>query len=92
MLQVKNNRLQELLPVILEKLRVVLPLEKGRDFTIPHGVKVGWNYGMAGFNKQGELTDNPNGLVSWSKHLKLDRTPPKRLTTFDAILNSPLTR
>ena len=91
-LQVKNNRLQELLPVILENLRVVLPLEKGRDFTIPHGVKVGWNYGMAGFNKQGELADNPNGLVSWSKHLKLDRTPPKRLTTFDAILNSPLTR
>lgn len=87
-LQVKTSRLQELIPVILDQLRVVLPLAKGREFTIPHGVKVGWNYGMAEFDKAGNLVDNHYGLVPWSKHLKLDRPAPKRLTNLQAMLNA----
>lgn len=79
-LTMRRRHLQELLPVVLEQLRVVLPLAKGREFTIPHGVKVGWNYGMSS-------VDNPYGLRKWTG--SDDRQPPKRLTTLEALLNSP---
>lgn len=81
-LAVKFRRLEELLPIILRELKVILPLARGREFTIPHGVKVGWNYGPY------DPHENPYGLRKWAGHE--DRTPPKELTTFQAALNSPL--
>jgi len=90
-LMVKNRHLAELLPVILEQLRVVLPLARGREFTIPHGVKVGWNYGMAEFDKNGNAGDNPDGMVAWSLHQKLGRVPPRR-TSLEDLLNTPLSQ
>lgn len=89
-LQVRTRQVQELLPTILEQLRVVLPLKKGREFTIPHGVKAGWNYGGAELDKAGNLAGNPYGLLPWKKHLAMDRTPPKRVSTFDLALDTPL--
>jgi DNA polymerase I-like protein with 3'-5' exonuclease and polymerase domains len=80
-LMVKRRHLEELLPVILQQLRVILPLEKGREFTIPHGVKVGWNYGMAS-------PDNPFGLSKWKG--SDTREPPRRLTSVENLLNTPL--
>lgn len=81
-LAVKWRRLEELIPIILRELKVVLPLARGREFTIPHGVKVGWNYGPY------DPHENPYGLRKWTGHE--DRTPPKELTTLQAALNSPL--
>lgn len=81
-LSVKFRRLEELLPIILRELKVILPLKKGREFTIPHGVKVGWNYGPY------DAHDNPYGLRKWTGHE--DRTPPKQLSTFQAVLNAPI--
>jgi DNA polymerase-1 len=80
-LMVKQDQIQTLIPIILEQLRVILPLAKGREFTIPHGVKAGWNYGMAD-------EDNPFGLKKWTG--EETRKPPKHLATFENILNTPI--
>lgn len=80
-LMVKRRAIEETIPTVLEQLRVILPLAKGREFTIPHGIKVGWNYGMAS-------PDNPYGLSKW-KGSEL-REPPRRLTTIENIMNTPL--
>ena len=87
-MMVKWKRLPELLPVILQQLRVILPLAKGREFTIPHGVKVGWNYGKTEYNRDGSVKDNPFGLQSW-KGEDL-RHPPRQLRTIEHLLNSPI--
>jgi DNA polymerase I-like protein with 3'-5' exonuclease and polymerase domains len=87
-LLVKWKALEETIPVILDKLKVVLPLAKGRDFTIPHGVKVGFNYGMTEFNPDGTVKDNFYGMRKWTGHD--DRTPPKNLSSLEAMLNAPL--
>ena len=87
-LAVKWKHLPELIPTILEKLRVVKMLKRGREFTIPHGVKVGFNYGMTEFNRDGTVKDNFYGMRKWTGHD--DRTPPKNLSTLEALLNAPL--
>lgn len=78
-LAVKWRQVNELIPTILEQLKVTLPLAAGRDFSIPLGIKMGWNYGMAS-------ADNPLGLAPWRG--SDDRRPPKRLATLEALLNS----
>jgi DNA polymerase-1 len=86
-LMVKWNRMEELLPIILDQLRVILPLTKGREFTIPHGVKVGFNYGMTEFNKDGSVKDNFYGLRKWKG--SDDRKPPKFSYNLQDALNAP---
>lgn len=78
-LMIKQRSIEEHLPIIMEKLKVILPLAKGREFSIPLGVKVGWNYG-------GESPDNPYGLRKWKG--SDDRQPPKRLSSVESLLNS----
>lgn len=65
-----ERRINEIIPVLLRQLRIVLPLAKGREFTIPHGVKVGWNYGRY------DEKENPYGLKAFKG--EETRTPPKR--------------
>lgn len=77
------NQAETLVPLILQKLRVILPLAKGREFTIPHGAKLGWNYGA-------ETPDNPFGLRKWKG--SDDRTPPKRPSSFHSLLRTPLSQ
>lgn len=77
---VRQEALEDMIPLMLDKLRVYLELARGRQFTIPHGCKVGWNYGSYDKDK------NPYGLTSWKG--KLDRDPPPRFTdNLNAILN-----
>jgi len=83
---IRYKALHDVLPVIMEKLKVILPLAKGREFSIPLGVKVGWNYGTTEFEKDGSVKDNFFGLRKWTGEEL--REPPKRLTTVQAILNS----
>jgi len=85
-LMIRYKALHDVLPVIMEKLKVILPLAKGREFSIPLGVKVGWNYGTTEFEKDGSVKDNFFGLRKWTGEEL--REPPKRLTTVQAILNS----
>ena len=80
-LMVKRQNLSETIPIIMDKLKVVLPLAKGREFSIPLGLKVGWNYGS-------ESADNPHGLRKWKG--TDDRSPPKRITSIEALLNTPI--
>lgn len=87
-LMLKWRSLHETLPIVMEKLKVTLPLVKGREFTIPLAAKVGWNYGSVEYNKDGSVKDNPFGLQKW-KGEEL-RKPPKRVTSIEALLNTPL--
>lgn len=81
-LMVKTEQLPELMPRIMSALRVVLPLERGREFTIPLAAAVGWNYGPY------HPRDNPFGLKGWKGHD--DRQPPKRVKGIQNLLNTPL--
>lgn len=79
-LLVKQNQINELMPVILEQLKVYLILKRGRQFTIPHGCKVGWNYG--GYNEK----TNPYGLKKWTGEEK--RKPPRNRFDMQDVLNA----
>ena len=79
-LMVKQSAINEMVPLILELLRVELPLRRGRMFTIPHGVKVGWNYGTMS-------EANPYGLAKWKGEEK--RTPPRRNMSLHEMLELP---
>lgn len=81
-LMVKTSQLEQLIPVILQQLKVKLILLRGREFTIPHGVKVGWNYGR--YHER----DNPYGLKSWEG--SEERKAPKRLDSLFTVLNTPI--
>lgn len=83
-LAVRTEALEELMPRILDYLKVVLPLERGREFSIPTAAKVGWNYG--GFDPK----ENPYGLKSWKG--SDDRKPPRPPRTLVSLLNTPVNR
>ena len=87
---IKHRALQDVLPVVMEKLKVTLPLAKGREFSIPLGVKVGWNYGATEFNKDGSIKDNHYGMRKWTGQEL--REPPKRATTIQALLEQPFNK
>lgn len=80
---IPHKRIEELVPLILQKLKITLPLARGRDFSIPHGAKLGWNYGA-------ETPDNPYGLREWRG--SDDRTPPKRPSSFHSLLRTPVSQ
>lgn len=86
-LMVKESEAETLVPKIMSKLKVVLPLARGREFTIPLDAKIGWNYG--GYHPD----RNPHGLVGIDKHFTLDRQPPRKVSGAKHIRNlltSPL--
>jgi hypothetical protein len=64
LIQYDEEREDELIPQILEVLKVPVPLMHGREFLVPHDVAVGWNWAHA-HNDKKELV-NPDGLVSYS--------------------------
>lgn len=76
---VRQEAVADMMPLILKHMRVPLMLARDREFTIPHGAKVGWNYGK--FDK----ALNPHGLLGW-KGEEL-RQPPKRQSTFADIMD-----
>lgn len=76
---VRQEAIGDMVPLILKHMRVPLMLARDREFTIPHGIKVGWNYGR--FDKVG----NPYGLLGW-KGEEL-RQPPRRQSTFADIMD-----
>lgn len=68
--QIDQNRVNELVPLALELMKVRSILAGGREFYVPLDAEVGWNWGKF---KEGS---NPYGMKSW-KGEEL-RTPPVR--------------
>ena len=87
-LLVREDRIEELMPIILKQLAVKLILARDREFTIPHGCKVGWNYGSVEYNKAGEIVGNHYGLKVWTG--TETRKPPAKIKNFRQALETPL--
>lgn len=68
--QIPENHKDELVPQIIDMMRVTLPLKRGRDFVVPTEAKVGYNWGDWAMT-------NPDGLVKWkgSDNRKRERWP-----------------
>lgn len=62
LVQYPEDKEDEIIPKVLEAMRVKLELEGGRQFVVPVEVQVGWNWGK--FNKDNP-SDNPLGLSKW---------------------------
>jgi DNA polymerase I len=58
LIQYREDKESEILPRVLDAMRVSLELEGGRKFTVPVDVNVGWNWAKA-------TEDNPKGLRKW---------------------------
>jgi len=58
LIQYPEEKENEIIPQVLEAMRVPIELEGGRVFCVPVDVKVGWNWA----NK---TEDNPNGLAKY---------------------------
>ena len=58
LVQYAEDKEDEIIPRVLQAMRVPLELEGGRQFTVPLDVKVGWNWGLAN-------EENADGLSKW---------------------------
>ena len=63
--QFPEDQEESIIPLAMEKLRVPLTLARGREYVVPVDAKVGWNWGDAEHDKQGNLIGNEDGLVKW---------------------------
>ncbi|NNW55494.1 MULTISPECIES: DNA polymerase [unclassified Roseobacter] len=73
--QIPYAEAEELIPLILQKMQVVLELKGGRSFTIPLEVKAGWNWGDYDDDNPDK---NPLGLKSWTGKEERERPSPRR--------------
>lgn len=73
--QYPEEREDDVIPKILQSLRVPIRLEQGHTLLIPYDAKVGWNKGD--YNS----TTNPQGLKDWNGHDSRQRE--KRLGILD---------
>lgn len=71
LLQIPFARINELVPKILEAMKVVLKLKGGRDFFVPLEAAGGWNWGY--FDRDNPAS-NPYGLIKWKG--EETRNPP----------------
>jgi len=81
LLSIPEEAEDELVPLVLKKMEVHLPLAGGRDFFVPLDAQTGWNYGYAG-------KGNVNGLAGWKGHdprVSPHKYAPKPLSFRDAL-------
>ena len=83
--QLDYDKLDVLLPRVLELLKVTIELPGGRKFSVPLDAAVGWNWAKAKFNKEKGLWENPNGLRKWTG--KEERVPPKTKRRLGSFLS-----
>lgn len=69
LIQYPEEREDVVLPKVLRSLEVPIHLEGGREFVVPYGIAVGWNWG-----KWDEET-NPDGLKSYKGNDQRKRQP-----------------
>lgn len=58
LVQYREEEEAEVVPWLLQTLRVPLILSGGREFCVPTEAKIGWNWGD-------HNTENPDGLIKW---------------------------
>ena len=99
LLQYPEELEDEILPKIMNTMKVALTLAKGREFTVPVDAKVGWNWGEPSYwsakdaakgkcreDQVGTVKENPDGLVKWKGHDKRKRERyPLGMRTFDQM-------
>jgi len=81
LVQYPEEKEDAVLPLLLEEIKVSVPLEQKRVLTIPSEAKVGWNW--ASFSP-----DNPDGLVKWKGHDKRTRSEQKKTSILDRRVHS----
>jgi DNA polymerase-1 len=69
LIQFPEEQQDEIVPWALNELRIHIPLEQGRDFTVPTEAKVGWNWADVS-------SDNPDGLIKWKNGDSRKRSTP----------------
>jgi hypothetical protein len=74
LIQYDEEREDELIPQILEVLKVPIPLMHGRELLVPNDVAVGWNWRHA-YNDKKELV-NPDGLIEYKGSDHRTRSAP----------------
>lgn len=72
--QYREEEEDEVLPWLLETLKTRLILAKGREFVVPTEAKIGWNWGDVTYDKAGNVSGNPDGLIKWKGSDKRERT------------------
>lgn len=72
LLQVPFREVPEIVPAILDIMKVEIELKGGRKFHVPLDAAGGWNWGY-------QSEDNPYGISGWRGEEK--RTPPTHLKT-----------
>lgn len=81
LLQYPEELEDEILPKLIQAMRVPLQLAKGREFVVPVDAKIGWNWGEVIYwsaadaakgkckaDEVGKPKDNPDGLIKWKGH------------------------
>lgn len=68
LIQYPEEAEDELIPVINECFNNPITLAGGRQFLVPHEIKVGWNWGDQQKDKTGKVIGNAAGLAKWRGH------------------------
>ena len=89
--QVPFSEASDLIPRVLDTMKVELTLKGGRKFAVPLEAAGGWNWGYATFwtkadyeqgkiaeSRIGEIRDNIYGLTKWTGKEKRERPSPRR--------------
>lgn len=76
----------EIIPWAIEALTVTLELSGGRQFAVPVEAKTGWNWGDCRMDKNGEVSDNPNGLIKWTGNDKRVRIPEQEVLSLKELI------
>lgn len=80
LIQYPEEQEDEIVPWALETLKQRLRLKGGRDFFVPVEAKVGWNWGEVEYDGNGNVADNPDGLIKWKGHDSRKRTEAPKTT------------
>jgi DNA polymerase-1 len=75
--QVPIDKVNALVPIALELLKVEIELRGGRKFHVPLEAETGYNWGKRKLNKDGSLKQNEYGLTTWTG--EETRSPPRKL-------------
>ena len=79
LVQFKERDEDDVVQHIREQLEYAIPLNGGRMFSIPYGVKTGWNWGNVLYDRDGKVIGNPDGLKTYHPGDKRERKPPTSL-------------
>jgi hypothetical protein len=65
LIQYPEEREDELIPQVMKLIEAPLTLAKGRRFLVPADCKVGWNWGDVHYDRDGNVSKNPDGLMKY---------------------------